>query len=241
MEFNVSKCQILTSTNKHEENTISANYTLHGRALERVKEVKYLGVELNKTLNFNAHVEKTAAKANKISAFVYRTIRGCPVKVHSTCYKGLVRPIMEYSATVWDTPTSETPGAYDSLEKVQRRSARRIFRDFRSTTSASDLVKRLELPLLSNRRTVARSVMMYKVIHGLVDLKPKEGVITFNNRPSRGQPKKIKELASKVNAYHDSFFPAAIRTWNKLPATACAVDTCTAFKRNIEGWVCSAH
>ena len=110
MDFNVSKCQVLTSTNKHKENTISADYILHGEALERVKEAKYLGVELNKTLNWHPHVEKTAAKANKISAFVYRTIRGCPTKVHSTCYKGLVRPIMEYAATIWHTSSSENPG-----------------------------------------------------------------------------------------------------------------------------------
>ena len=198
-------------------------------------------MELNKNLNWRSHVDKTAAKANKISAFMYRTIRGCPTKVHSTCYRGLVRPIMEYSATVWDTPTSETPGAYDSLEKVQRRSARRIFRDFRPTTSASDLVRRLNLPRLSDRRIVSRSVMMYKVIHGLVDLKPKEGVITHNTRPSRGQPTKIKELATSIDAYHDSFFPATIRTWNKLPAQVCAVDTPSAFKRNVEGWVSSTR
>ena len=148
---------------------------------------------------------------------------------------------MEYSATVWHTPTSETPGAYDSLEKVQRRSARRIFRDFRPTTSATDLVKRLDLPRLSDRRTVARSVMMYKVIHGQVDLKPKEGVIIYNTRPSRVQSTKIKELAPKIDAYHDSFFPAAIRMWNKLPAAVYAVDTCTAFKRNVEGWVSSTR
>ena len=172
---------------------------------------------------------------------MYRTIRGCPTKVHSTCYRGLVRPIMEYSATVWDTPTSETPGAYDSLEKVQRRSARRIFRDFRPTTSASDLVRRLNLPRLSDRRIVSRSVMMYKVIHGLVDLKPKEGVITHNTRPSRGQPTKIKELATSIDAYFDSFFPATITTWNELPAQVCAVDTPSAFKRNVEGWVSSTR
>ena len=186
-------------------------------------------------------LKKTAAKANKISAFVYRTIRGCPTKVHSTCYKGLVRPIMEYASTVWHTPSSENPGSPDCLERVQRRSARRIFRDFSRKTSASELVRKLDLPLLSQRRKVARSVMMYKVMHGLVDLKPKEGVVTAITRPSRVQPKKIHELATHINAHHDSFFPAAIRTWNQLPAKISSVDTISAFKRNVEGWVSASR
>ena len=79
------------------------------------------------------------------------------------------------------------------------------------------------------------------VIHGLVDLTPKEGVITVNTRPSRGQPTKIKELPCSIDAYHDSFFPAAIRSWNHLPAQICAVDTCLAFKRNVEGWMSSTR
>ncbi|XP_076458566.1 uncharacterized protein LOC143292265 [Babylonia areolata] len=48
--------------------------------------------------------------------------------------------------------------------------------DFRPTTSATELVTRLELDPLKLRRTAAEATMMYKIMAGLVEVAPQEGV-----------------------------------------------------------------
>lgn len=232
MKFNIDKCHILTISKKKKPTIV--DYKLHGQVLQRVSSAKYLGVELTKDLHWGAHIQTSASKANKISAFVYRNIRGCPINVHTNCYKGLVRPIMEYAATVWD-PHQQVLS--NSLEKVQRRAARRIMQDFSPTTSASELVSRLNLQPLSDRRVAARAMMMYKIVNGLVDLQPQDGTLKPNPRPSRGQPGKILVPYTRTDTFRHSFFPSAIRTWNAIPPSAFSADSPEAFKRCVEDWV----
>ena len=109
---------------------------------------------------------------NKIIAFVYRNIRGCPTNVDTNCYKGLVRPIMEmeYAATVWDPHQQLVP---NSLDKVHRRADRHITQGFSLGTSASGLVSKLLQPL-GDRRRVAKTMMMYETINGSVDTNPEK-------------------------------------------------------------------
>ena len=48
-------------TNKR--NPIDGQYNIHGHPLENVSSAKYLGVHIDKNLNFNSHVDATVKKA----------------------------------------------------------------------------------------------------------------------------------------------------------------------------------
>ena len=45
----------------------------------------------------------------------------CSPEMKEAAYKGLVRPVLEYGSSVWD---SHTYGLQEELEKVQHRAAR---------------------------------------------------------------------------------------------------------------------
>ena len=70
MSFKVEKHHQLTVTKKR--NRTPTSYTLHNQTFERVASAKYLGAELTKNLHWKEHVQSTATKANKVSAFAYR-------------------------------------------------------------------------------------------------------------------------------------------------------------------------
>ncbi|KAI8506571.1 hypothetical protein Bbelb_159980 [Branchiostoma belcheri] len=57
-------------------------------------------------------------------------------EVKATCYKALVRPHLEYSATVWDPHTIK---GIQAVEAVQRRAARVTLNDYRRTSSWNSL------------------------------------------------------------------------------------------------------
>ena len=120
----------------------------------------------------------------------------------------MVRPLVEYSAPVWD-PHQQT--LIDRLEMTQRRSARRILRDFRPTSSATALVAKLNLPPLKQRRTAAKATMMYKIMGGLVDAQPKEGTLQLTQRTTHGHPSKLRAPQSSTDTHLYSFFSSAIR------------------------------
>jgi hypothetical protein len=53
----------------------------------------------------------------------------------------------------------------DALELVQRRAAWRILHDFSPRTSASALVRQLDLQTLSERRKIDKAAMLHKIIN----------------------------------------------------------------------------
>ena len=63
---------------------------------------KYLGVELTESLHWGKQVKAAVAKANGLSAFTYRNLKGCSAVVQTHCFKGLARPVLEYAFVVWD-------------------------------------------------------------------------------------------------------------------------------------------
>ena len=80
-----------------KRNRILTSYTFNYQTIERFARAKCLRLELTENLNWGKHIQSTAAKANKVSSFAYRDLKGCPPAVQTHCYKGLVRPVLEYS------------------------------------------------------------------------------------------------------------------------------------------------
>ena len=122
---------------------------------------------------------------------------------------------------------------------VQRRTARRILRDYRQTSSASDMVKRLQLENLKQRREADKTTMLFKIINGMVDITAPPGTMEPAYRSTRGHQKKYQIPRCNTDVYKFSFFPSAIRCWNNLPPETVDIPSLPAFKRAVEGWTCS--
>ena len=90
-------------------------------------------------------------------------------KVKAAAYKALVRPHLEYAASVWDPPPSKdrkTKGLANKLEMVQRSSARWVFSKYcygPNTTGPTEMMSQLGWPLLSTHRYVSRLCLMFKM------------------------------------------------------------------------------
>lgn len=173
-------------------------------------------MNLTQNLDWGKHIATKAAKANSTSTFVARTLKGCSTKVQTLCFKGLVRPALEYASVVWSPHKKDHK---ETLEMVQRRAARRICCDYRRTTSATALLQRLGIESLESRRVTDRACMMYKVKHDLVDVqipttldKKKEHAMNL-----RGNREKRTQAQPFCDEFKYSFFPDTIRTWNSLP------------------------
>ena len=71
------------------------------------------------------------------------------------------------SSSAWDPHTDRNT---KKLEAVQRRAARFVTGDYRTTSSASDMISNLGWESLQHRRTEAKLVMMYRITFGLIDI-----------------------------------------------------------------------
>ena len=79
MEFNTSKCQVTSITNKVKP--IIGKYQGHDHILEQVNCAKYLGICIDFKVAINTHVDAIVKKANSTRAFLARNIPRCCRKV----------------------------------------------------------------------------------------------------------------------------------------------------------------
>ena len=230
MEFHPAKCQVIHVSRKHH--VVENKYYLHGQRLESVKEAKYLGVTITSDMRWNTHIDNITNKANQTLGFLKRNLRVSSPTIKATAYKTLVRPLLEYSSTVWDPHTREN---VNKVEAVQRRAARYCANNYQKTAGVSAMIRQLNWTSLENRRTIARLAMMYKIVNGLVAI-PKDVYLTpiQHNFGTRHTNNFNYEVPRAIRDYYkSSFFPKTIPQWNSLPQQAVSAPSLEAFKHQV--------
>jgi predicted DNA-binding protein YlxM (UPF0122 family) len=153
MEFNVSKCAIMQTTNKRSKTDFP--YKMKVETLQKVDHQPYLGVELSNNLKYNLHIDQTCKKASKVHVFLKRNLKHCPSSVNDRAYTSLVRPKLEYCSTIWNPHTTSN---INKLESVQQNAARFVLNkphDYKKTLQHNENGKRSKL---GNIRTEAKKI-----------------------------------------------------------------------------------
>jgi hypothetical protein len=221
MDFHPAKCNVLCITKK--KSTTVFPYTLHGQALEGAKTSKYLGVTLSDDISWNVHTDKVASKANSKLGFLKRNIKVKNTELKQKAYNAIVRPTMEYASSVWDPYTVQQS---QNLEKVQRRAARWVTGRFHNTLSVTDMLNGLGWRELAQRRVDSRLCLIYKIVHGFVDIPI--GVYCRVQRDGIH----LQPILYRTKYYQYSFFPRTISDWNHLPSHTLSAQSLPIFKRH---------
>ena len=109
--------------------------------------------------------------------FVRRNIQNCPVQTRRAAYLALVRSSLEYASAVWDPHIQQD---IDKLERVQRRAARFISKDFRSKQKGcvTKMLQTHNLPTLQQRIQDIRLTMFFKIANGTLPGLPPADYVT---------------------------------------------------------------
>jgi hypothetical protein len=93
------------------------------------------------------------------------------------------------------------------------------------------MVQNLGWHPLQQRRYNNRLIIMFKIIHELVDVQT--DVIKTGDSRTRGSNRLYQPVAQK-NVYKFSFSPRTIREWNLLPASVTDADKLEEFRGRIQ-------
>ena len=222
MEFHPSKCNILRITRKKVKTIYQ--YTLHGQALEGKPDTKYLGVTISNDMAWGKHIDSISSRANSKLGFLRRNLRVRDAKLRESAYKAIVRPAVEYCATVWDPHTQQQARR---LEMVQRRAARWVTGRYHNTSSVTDMLNQLGWRSLALRRVDSRLVTLFKITKGIMDI-PMGNKVQFQRDGIH-----LKPIFARTQYYEYSFFPRTATDWNGLPRNILQVRTVATFKRRV--------
>ena len=198
---------------------------MNDAVLPNVRETRDLGVIVDSKLCFSAHLAQISAKAHQRAGLILRCFKSRDPHLLFRAFCVYVRPILEYCSPVW-SPVYKAD--VTKLEAVQRRFTRRL--KHCAGFSYAARLKFLNAETLELRRLKQDLVTIYKMFHGLMDVRVNEFFQVQTANITRGHNYKIIKPVCNNNARQFSFSCRRINCWNSLTQTTVNAHTVAAFK-----------
>ena len=225
LSLNIEKCKIV-SYGRQKQDT---NYEIDGTQLERVTNIKDLGVIFDSDLKFHTHVNTIIGKAYAILGLINRNFRYMKTEVFIQLYKAMVRSHLEYAGSVW---SPYMKGDIEKLERVQMR-ATRMVQGVRHL-SYLDRLKFLNLPTLRYRRQRGDMIEVFKIMNGNYENFRPFSCLEQDRYNLRGNSKKLPVGYCKGNLRKYNFTCRVVGLWNSLPESVVTSESLNIFKARLD-------
>ena len=214
LPFNALKTKYMIFSKR--KNRPKLRLLFDGVELEEVQSHTHLGLTFDNSMTWQFHIDFICDKVSKRVSGLRLIRKLVPRKTLEHLYTVMIRPVIEYACTVFDNITITNS---IRLERLQR-SAAIICTGAFSITPTDNLLKELGWDTLASRRKYHRMVLMYKMTKDMVPdylkrlLPPYNHNRTMYNLRNR---ENITLVQTKKMFYGNSFLPASVNDWNKLP------------------------
>ena len=147
--------------------------------------------------------------SKSIIFFIQWNLYSAPKETNILAYQSIVRPTIEYAASIWDRFTTKT------ISKVER------YRD-----------QQLDL-YIKTRRKAARLTILFKIRNGDLCVSAAEKHLT-STKSTHIHQARYKHLSAKTDTFKNSYFPRTIVDWNALPPVVIEATTTNQFKERLK-------
>ena len=132
--------------------------------IKSVKKAKFLGLNIDESLSWNAQIDHITTKVTSALASLRQVRDTVDFSILIIIYKSLIQPYFDYCAQIWGCLGATL---LNKLQKLQNRAFRIITRES-YTTRSIDILSKLNIPNLEQRRNQQLSILMYKINKKLV-------------------------------------------------------------------------
>ena len=204
---------------------------MQNKKLTHVDHHPFLGIELQRDMKFNKHIDMITDKAQKTLNMVKRTLKNASQTTKSHAYKAIVRPKLEYASAVWDP---HTKSEINKIAKIQNRAARWVTNNYSQYSSVTQLQNQLNWPPLHSRRLASRLTIFYKILHFKIAI-PLPPYVTLQTKLTRrnSETTQYRRLSTSTNMYKYSFFPQTIIDWTDIPPGIRQSNSVEVFKQRL--------
>ncbi len=198
--------------------------------LDVVQSVKYLGVQVDRHLDWSDHTKAVTAKVSRAIGFLKYARPFIPFKTLKALYTSIVEPHFRYCCSVWGCCGSTQ---ITKLQKLQNRAAR-IVTNSSYYSSGLKLVSQLGWKTIETLINEELQIMVYKSINGqapqyLCDLLTKNSACTSFNLRNTSTDLRLPKMSSSNGQRCFSFRGA--KQWNSLSAECKTASSLKAFKK----------
>lgn len=233
MKLNISKTKYMVIS-KSGVNTLSVAPTINGQDIERVYEMKYLGVIIDHRLKFDLNLQYVKKKLVKKISFIQRNKHKYDLKTKLQLFKSLVSSHIDYCSTVLFLATD---AQLKELQVLQNRALRAILKcDYR--TSVESMLQKLNLFDVKQRINFNVLLMIHKLKLGILpsylsqNLQFVRDVQPYSLRS--GDRFRLPRFLG--NQAQNSLFYKGLAMYNDLMTVQCGEDI-NEFKRDLINYV----
>lgn len=226
--LNVKKTKYLVITNKIKEGNIQPLH-IDGQEIERVDNLKYLGVILDDKLSFNDHVDYTIRKAAQKLGVICRINSFLDVGSKIMLYKAIVASHFEYCPSVLFLANRRQKRR---MQKIQNKSMRLILGCHRTTSSAT-MRECLQWMNVEERIIVRTLEFVFKIKNQLLPTYLTENIqygTDIHNYNTRAASDLRLPNFKKTGTQNCLFFKG-FQLFNRLPTEVKQANSIYSFKR----------
>ena len=168
LSLNVAKTNSMLITTKQKRNilkdtNLDLDLNLRESELEVVQKTKYLGVQIDCSLDWKEQIKAVSAKVSRAVGFLKHAKNFLPRETLKTLYTGIVEPHFRYCCSVWGCCGSTE---INQLQKLQNRAAR-IVTNSSFNTPSRPLIEVLGWKTIEQLISIESKTMVFKSLNEL--------------------------------------------------------------------------
>lgn len=236
LDVNVNKTKVMIIRGVRKT-VVESNVVikLKGEILEMVNEIKYLGIIIDKNLNFSAHADYISRKAGVKLGVLRRVSEDMSRDMRCRIYNTIVAPLFEYCASIL-IGLSETN--VQRLQKLQNQGMRIILRRDRKE-KIRNMIEELKFMYVKERIEYNVCILVYKIVNELCPKYLSRDIEMVQSRSNRDTRKgknlciaRCKTREEQKMLLHDGF-----KMYNDLPNEVKDEQTLKGFKRALVKYI----
>ena len=203
-------------------------YNVAGADLSVVESSRDLGVLVDSSLRFHAHIRQIVAKAWGLANNLLRSTLCRSDEFMRNVFIAHIRPLLEFSSLVWNTGYL---GDGELLESVQRRWTKHI--DGMRNLDYADRLRQLNLYSVKGRLLRADLIKYFKIFNYLSPISPADLFILSPASLTRGHRFKILKPHVSIESRRRCFSVRCIDMWNSLPGELVECGSVSSFESGL--------
>ena len=231
LKFNVAKCVTMRfsrgAANLSTLGSLSV-YNMAGSDILLQESSRDLGVLVDSSLKFHAHIRQVVGKAWGLANNLLRSTLCRSREFMCNLFITHIRPLLEFASPVWNTGYV---GDSVLLESVQRRWTKHI--DGLGDVEYGDRLRGLGLYSVKGRLLRADLIKYYKIFNGLSVISPAELFVLSPTAQTRGHRFKVLKPHVSLESRRRYFSVRCLDVWNSLPDDLVACGSVASFKSGL--------
>lgn len=132
--------------------------------IKNVNSYKYLGLNIDKNLNWNLHINEIALKCRKITGIFRRISNYIPNEVKRSIYFSLFHANIKYGLLIWGVSSTQN---IKKLQIIQNKAIKNIY-NLELRTNSSYMYKKFNIKTIQQQLKITQAEHIYKIRNKLI-------------------------------------------------------------------------